>query len=211
MVAVPVLVKRIVEAYRRVPPGAGWDRFLEDTSPELNDLQSVLADLRDGDLTERERILVERIERRREELSLSDDVITYRDFGAGTADAPRTEQQLIEGVPDERRVADLVKASIPREWGLLLLKLICRFRPTRLVELGSALGISGAYQAAALRLNNLGQLFTLEGCPRMADYARRTISLIDADRAYPFDFVCFDSLNHLFVLKARSVTSMILP
>ena len=182
-VTVPVLVKRIIDGYRRSRADWSWARFLGDTTPGLGDLQSVFLTLRNGQLTTMEQRLLDSIGRRRAELAASHDVITYRDFGAGTPDHPRSEQQLLVGVPSERAVADLVKASIPQSWGLLLLKLIRQFRPTCLVELGSALGISGSFQTAALRLNDEGHLFTLEGCPGMAERARETLSRIDDQRA----------------------------
>ena len=180
--AVPVLVKRIIEAYQRQPPGRAWDQFLDEGSPELFDLQVVCNDLREDYLTPAERSQIDRIDRRRDELQTGGTTISYRDFGAGTPDAPRTEQQRTDGVAGQRRVCDLAEASVPRAWGLVLFRLIRRYQPARLIELGSALGISGAYQVAALKLNGRGHLFTLEGCPEMARYARRTARGIDAER-----------------------------
>ena len=180
--AVPVLVKRIVEAYRLDPGQSAWETFLADPAPELFDLQLVFNELRESYLSPHERTLVWRIEQRRAQLRNRTDAVVYRDFGAGSPKTPRTEQQLTDGVTSERRIADLARASVPEPWGLLLFRLIRHFQPTRLIELGSALGISGAYQTAALKLSNRGHLYTLEGCPQMARLARRTIGLIDPER-----------------------------
>jgi len=180
---VPTVVKRIVEAYRGKPGERTWADFMADPAPELNDLQAVLAWLQEGGMSPQEQALVDRIEQRRSELRQGDDQIEYRDFGAGMPDSPRAEQQLRDGVVSDRRVADLVLASIPRQWGLLLFGLVRRFQPLYALELGSALGISGSYLTAALAANDKGHLFTLEGCPQMAERARHSLSLINANRA----------------------------
>jgi predicted O-methyltransferase YrrM len=51
---------------------------------------------------------------------------------------------------------------------LLLLLLGRELRPRQILELGSCLGLSGAYLAAATRLNGTGRLTTLEGAPALA-------------------------------------------
>ncbi len=181
--AMPVLVERIVGAFRRGSNVQGWNSFVGVSNPSSTPLQAAFVKLREGEISEAELRLVERIEDRRNELSQSEVVATYQDFGAGDPDHPHTEQQLIDGVCQERRVADLVKASVPQDWGMILFRLIRQYKPSRLLELGSAMGISGSYQSAALWLNNLGHLFTLEGCPQMAEHAQGSISRVAADRA----------------------------
>ncbi|MFQ5489282.1 MAG: O-methyltransferase [Phycisphaerae bacterium] len=181
--AMPVLVQRIIDAYRRGPREAAWERFLNDPTPGLADLQAAFGRIRSGTLSESEQRIIERIERRRAQLRQCESVATYRDFGAGDPDAPRTDRQLIEGVVVQRRVGDLVQASVPRAWGLVLFGLIRQFRPARLIELGSAMGISGSYQVAGLWLNDEGNLHTLEGCPQMAQHARQSLAGIAEDRA----------------------------
>lgn len=180
---VPVLVQRIVEAYRRGPRAAAWEQFLNDPVAGLADLQAVMGRLRGGTFSEAEQRIVERIELRRDALRRSEAEETYRDFGAGSPEAPRTDEQLVEGVVTRRRVADLVRASVPREWGLVLFGLIRQYRPMRLIELGSALGISGSYQVAALWLNDAGHLHTLEGCSQMAAHAEESLGVIAGHRA----------------------------
>jgi predicted O-methyltransferase YrrM len=55
---------------------------------------------------------------------------------------------------------------------LLLFRLVRELRPAHALELGTNLGISAAYQAAALALNGGGELHTIEGAPRLAALAR---------------------------------------
>lgn len=181
--SIPTVVKRIVKAYQSGPSTSQWDQFLDHPAPELADLQTAFSALRQDRPAPAEHALIERIEQRRRELGDSTDVITYCDYGAGSPNEPRTEQQLRDGVANRRRVADLVAAGVPREWGMVLFRLIRQFSPTRLIELGSALGISAAYQAAALKLDHQGRLFTLEGCPQMASHARRTLDRLRTNRA----------------------------
>ncbi len=177
-----VLVKRIIEAYRQSPADLAWREFLDDPAPELADLQAVFRDLHNRHLAPAERWWVDRIEQRRAELLTNSSELTYRDFGAGDPEAPRSGRQLHEGVVSDRRVCDLARASVPEEWGLVLFALVRRFEPGKVIELGSALGISGAYQAAALSLNVRGHMYTLEGCPEMARRARQTLEAIDPQR-----------------------------
>jgi predicted O-methyltransferase YrrM len=53
----------------------------------------------------------------------------------------------------------------------VLFQLVRETQPDSCLELGTAVGISAAYQAAALRLNGRGRLITLEGGRSLADHA----------------------------------------
>jgi predicted O-methyltransferase YrrM len=54
-------------------------------------------------------------------------------------------------------------ASAPIDQGRLLFQLVRGFRPGRMIELGTNIGISGAYIGIGLRFGGGGQLITLEG------------------------------------------------
>ena len=56
-------------------------------------------------------------------------------------------------------------------WGRFLFHLIRSSKPDRALELGTAFGLSAAYQATALRENGRGRLLTLEGNPSLARIA----------------------------------------
>lgn len=64
------------------------------------------------------------------------------------------------------------RRSKKADWCLLLMLLTRKLRPDRVLELGSCVGISGAYLAAGLHLNGHGGLVTLEGAPALAERAR---------------------------------------
>jgi predicted O-methyltransferase YrrM len=53
-------------------------------------------------------------------------------------------------------------ASIPPIWGRVLMRLVRELAPRSLLELGTGLGLSGAYQGAAMELASAGQLVTLD-------------------------------------------------
>src|SRR6185436_17045659 len=46
------------------------------------------------------------------------------------------------------------------------------FRPSRCLEMGTNLGVSAAYQAAALAVNGSGELHTIESAPPLAELSR---------------------------------------
>ena len=48
--------------------------------------------------------------------------------------------------------------------------------------MGTCVGVSAAYIASALKLNDHGRLITLEGSPALADIARDTLQRLDLDR-----------------------------
>jgi len=67
------------------------------------------------------------------------------------------------------------EASIQPKWGLLLYVLVKEFKPSQILELGTSLGLSAAYQAAALETNHKGHLFTLEGAEAIANKAEMSL------------------------------------
>jgi predicted O-methyltransferase YrrM len=68
-------------------------------------------------------------------------------------------------------------------WSIILFKLIRKLKPDSCVELGSCVGISASYQAAALKINGTGKLITLEGSPETANIARETLGILNHKHA----------------------------
>ena len=54
-------------------------------------------------------------------------------------------------------------------------------RPGSCLEMGTAVGVSTAYQAAALRLNRHGSFVTIEGATSLADIARSNFQQLGLD------------------------------
>jgi predicted O-methyltransferase YrrM len=82
---------------------------------------------------------------------------------------PREERAWIARVEDRRaellagEAGPVVRwASIAPVWGRFLMRTVRELAPRSCLELGTAFGISAAYQAAALELNGAGTLTTVE-------------------------------------------------
>jgi predicted O-methyltransferase YrrM len=145
------------------------------------------------------------IEILRQQLLRSSETIAVTDLGAGS----RTSAGTL------RRVAHIARsAQKPVRYACLLHRLIARFRPATVVELGTSLGLTTAYLAdAAAPLGS--RVITFEGCPAIATKARQHLNelghtnvtvvvgdigdtLAQALRDVPApDFVFFDA-NHRY-------------
>ena len=144
------------------------------------------------------------VEARRQQLLSSAASISVTDFGAGSH----------TGAGQQRRVADIARAAAkPPHLAQLLFRLVNHFQPATTLELGTSLGLTTAYLAAA---DSRHRVVTLEGCPNVAAVARETfaglhlanVSLVEgniddtlaptlAALAAPIDFAFFDG-NHRY-------------
>ncbi len=147
-----------------------------------------------------------KVEKRRQELLSSQQVLEVTDFGAGSQ---------VAGAGGRRRaVRDIARhaAKSPR-LAQLLFRLVNHFRPATILELGTSLGLTTAYLALA---DSRKQVITFEGCPTTAAVARHTFTQLNirnvrliegnldatlpatlANLAQPLDFVFFDG-NHRY-------------
>ena len=133
-------------------------------------------------LSDEEQTVIRRIEAARAELERSDAEIETIDYGAGP-DGSRTADEMARGVRVMRGVSELCRSSSkPPDAARLLFRLVRERRPGRSLELGTCLGISAAYQAAALELNGQGSLITLEGAPAVAARARSLLEELGLGR-----------------------------
>lgn len=143
--------------------------------------QSVRAVLK-RTLTLEEKSWIDRIEYLRTEMNASTKQITRTDYGAGNPGSNRTQEEMRAGVEIADTVGHISQiASKPAFWCCLLFKLIRTVHPRSCIEMGTAVGISAAYQAAALRLNGHGALVTLEGSTSLADIAKNNVQQLGLD------------------------------
>lgn len=99
------------------------------------------------------------IESIRAMLLLSNQEIDVKDFGAGS--------KLTTS--NKRKISSIVKnAAKSPKYGQLLFRLVNRFKPSTVLEIGTSLGISTMYLAAASKKTNV---ITIEGCPNISKIA----------------------------------------
>jgi len=118
------------------------------------------------------------IEALRHELAASERVIERIDFGAGDADGvPLSRAPYHDGVAVVHTIGEFCRSScVGPAWSRVLFHLVREAAPSRALELGTALGLSAAYQGAALELNGHGRLVTIEGAGPLADIARDNLA-----------------------------------
>lgn len=108
-----------------------------------------------------------KIEKMRKALSVSSHSVECIDLGAGSRvnnDSKKTVAQI------------LFSAAKPAKYGRLLFRLADHFQPATVLELGTSLGISSAYLAAA---NSNSKVTTVEGCEEIAAVAKQTFKLLE--------------------------------
>lgn len=130
-------------------------------------------------LSTEEKYWVDRIEKLRNSLNKDNTSIEVTDFGAGDPKSKRTDEEMYKGVDNLTSVSDICKASKPPVWALLLLKLVKDFHSKTVIELGTCLGISAAYQAAGQEINQEGKLITLEGSDSLAKIAENNLNSLN--------------------------------
>ena len=112
--------------------------------------------------------------------------IPIKDLGAGSQVDNRKE----------RTIASLAKhtANSPVICQMLF-KIVNLYKPKRMLELGTSLGISTQYQAAA-SLN--GKMVTIEGCPNTAHLAAGNFKLMKTENISLLEGAFDDVLPHAF-------------
>ena len=96
--------------------------------------------------------------------------IKITDFGAGSN----------INKSNERKISDLAtnSAKAPR-LGQIMFRLINKFEPHNMLELGTSLGVSACYQIGA---NKSANFTTMEGCPETAKVAKKVLSSFKAEQ-----------------------------
>lgn len=121
--------------------------------------------------------------------------IPIKDYGAGSRS--RTTHH-IGGRQSLRRVSGIYRrtATSP-QLGRLMYRLVRVARPSHLLELGTCLGISAAYQLAGIQHNQLGHLTTLEGAPALAQLSHEQLADLGQDRFEVIEGRFADTLPNL--------------
>jgi predicted O-methyltransferase YrrM len=156
--------------FAKALPRVAARRVRRSSHPGAHALAQAIDAVRGRGIAPNEAAWIERIERRRAQ------------FGA-ESDRIELGERPVPGYPREVSPFHLARvASIHRPWGAFLLRLVRELRPRSSLELGTAIGISAAYQGSALELNEEGSLRTIEGTARLAEFARETLDQLQISR-----------------------------
>jgi predicted O-methyltransferase YrrM len=148
---------------------------LEDAHPLLG---TCVREAAEGRTDALERVWFARIEALRTQMLASTEEVALIDFGTGRHNSVQDTREMSAGRHLTRTVRQMCGASKSPLWAELMFRLIRRFRPTSGLELGTCLGVSAAYQAAAMELNAQGHLTTCEGAPAAAERSRRNLETL---------------------------------
>lgn len=128
-----------------------------------------------------ERYWLRRIELMRSLLLTSPVPLELVDLGAG-AGARLEGRDASGGRVVKKTLGEMTLSSKPQRWAYLLFRIVRELQPEAVLEMGSCVGISAAYQAAALELNGSGRLVTLEGAEQLAETTKRTLNDLNLER-----------------------------
>jgi len=158
---------------------AALPQLTSHRSSAIRAIGSALSETLTNTMSPHEQALIGLIEQRRTDLLNSTEEITVVDYGAGSPNANRSKEEMKKGVQSTELIAKICGASKPAFWATFLFKLIRKLEPSSCLELGSCVGISASYQAAALHFNEKGALVTLEGSPEIAKIAKETLESLN--------------------------------
>ncbi len=165
--------------------------------PEIDRISSVLSDTIMHRLDDSEKEYVNRIESRRRKLQTDSQLLRIIDYGAGEANSLRSEEQMAAGIEVNKTVSEISRSAKNYFWSVFLFKLLREIKPLVCLELGTNLGISAAYQAAALKLNKRGRMISIEGAESLADSARLLLNELSLDNISVVTGRFQDTLQHV--------------
>ncbi|WP_372371047.1 O-methyltransferase [Candidatus Uabimicrobium sp. HlEnr_7] len=138
---------------------------LSKVNPTGKKIANIIYTCIDRNFSQQEEEWICKIETLRKEL-----INNNEEMGHYVAD----ENDLIR--TDTLTVSEVCQIASKRDiWTLILFKFIREFQPNLCLELGTCLGISAAYQAAAQHINKKGCLITLEGANERVLLARKNL------------------------------------
>ncbi len=161
------IVAKIEEIILRPHVEYGIQTLKQNNSLHAQMLADAITDAFHQHFTEEELQWFSKIEQVRNDLNDSTEIISITDYGAH---AKNGMEVITRSVGKTSRIS-----SKSERWLIVLFSIIRRFAPQRCIELGTCLGISTMYQSAALTLNGVGNIVTLEGAQSLADYAVKNI------------------------------------
>lgn len=174
-------IRQTIDQFRRHQAKAKIEKLLAADDKRLQAIGYALLETVSNLLTVDEQQTITLIEQQRKNILQSDKKITVIDYGAGNPGSVRNKEEMEQGVSETEMLSEVCSTSKTEFWATFLFKLIRKLQPVSCVEMGTCVGISASYQAAALKLNGKGKLLTLEGSPEVAKVAQNTLSLLGLD------------------------------
>lgn len=200
------LIKKILEPLVKI-----WFKMVAKTKlkklanhPSLEFRKIVLAilDTINENLSKEEKERVEKIESLRKNIYKSQDQVRLVDYGAGLDREGLSKEEMEKGTTIKDRLGHVaLTCSKSSFWSLLLFKIIRKNKPVSSLEFGTCVGISGAYQASALKLNGGGKIITMEGDSFLARVAKGTFNVFALENIDILEGRFADTLSKLLVEK----------
>lgn len=171
------LIPRIKKKGRKFKENISLYALTFDSNPQVRKLAKALIFIKNKKNWEKEeKSCFNVINELREQYSSSKRALKIRDYGAGNPNSQRTLSEMEIGVEFEKQISEIYKvAASPKKWGELIFKIIREVKPQKILELGTSLGISAAYQITALKLNRQGEFISIEGSNEVAKIAAQNL------------------------------------
>ena len=148
-------------------------------SPFVYDL---IVDVLNGPVDKSEFLEIEKL---RKDLGRRKEKVYYKDPGAGS----RIKRK------DPKSIARIVKTSSTKsKYGELLYKLVRKFKPENILELGTSLGLGSMYLAKG---NSNSQVYTIEGVEPLYKLARQNFEMIGFKNIHIYHDLFSDGLPKL--------------
>lgn len=154
-----IIEMKFLEYYKRTIRGAKYAFFAKHRhghgihSPFVFDFITTILDGKEEDVTFLE------INEIRTNMLSSNESISYTDPGAGSMMRPGMS----------RKVSDIARySSTPHKYGRILYRMVKKYKPNTIVELGTSLGLGTLYLSAA---NKDGITYTMEGAVPLSQIA----------------------------------------
>lgn len=181
------VIKRIIKKLIRIVLGFlainKLNRLRKLNIPAGEKIARAIDETLNNHLCPEEQKWVDKIEELRERLRKSSKEISVTDYGAGSSNISRTEEERDKGVVALSTIGKACKASKPYFWALLLSKFVKEFKPLKCIELGTCLGVSAAYLAFNQKLSKKGSIVTLEGAESLASLAKENLDALGLENA----------------------------
>lgn len=182
---------------------------LKDSGISANKIKRAIRETVHHRISPEEKAWINRIEQIRKQFTGNPAKVTILDYGAGNPDSSRSEEEMSLGKTSATTYGEISLGSKPALWALLLFKLIRTMQPETAVELGTCIGISAAYQSAALQLNGKGSLITIEGSEAIAGLAKKNLESLNLQNVeiccgtfkevLPQVFAATSALDYVFI------------